>query len=212
MFEMSVGRRIHVEPPAKPGDIDGCIAQAVYETSPLTDAKNITVRVKKVAPTKPILLAPSQIEQVLVNLCENACRFTPRRGRIEIEARPAFWDRRSSIMTEDLAGDDRRLNCSQEPNAFRVEVRDSGPGIRPEDLRRIFEEFASESAKTDLSRGGLGLSICRQIIHSHRGHIWAESSETGAKFVFVLPYAPRELGVQPITSSHVEAMAMRVSA
>ena len=212
MFEMSMGRRIHMAPPAKPGDIEGCIAQAVYETSPLTDAKNITVRVKKVGPTRPILLAPSQIEQVLVNLLENACRFTPKRGRIEIEARPIFWDRRSSSMTEHLAHEDRRSECLQEPNAFRVEVRDSGPGIRPDDLGRIFDEFTSESAKTDLARGGLGLSICRQIIQSHRGQIFAESDDKGAKFLFVLPYAPIEFCSEAIVGTQVESMPMRVSA
>ena len=65
----------------------------------MTEAKNVTVMVKKNVPAKPILLVPSQIEQVLVNLLENACRFTPRRGRIEIAARPVFWDRRSSSIT-----------------------------------------------------------------------------------------------------------------
>jgi signal transduction histidine kinase len=212
MFEMSMGRRIHMAPPEKPGDIEGCIAQAVYETTPLTDSKKIAVRVKKIAPERPILLAASQIEQVLVNLLENACRFTPKRGRIEIDARPIFWDRRSSKVTERRAHKDRRSECSQEANAFRIEVRDSGPGIRREDLGRIFEEFTSESAKTDMARGGLGLSICRQIIQSHRGQIFAESDDKGAKFLFILPYASCEFRSKVIISSAAESLAMRVSA
>jgi len=212
MFEMSMGRRIHMAPPEKPGDIEGCITQAVYETTPLTDSKNITVRVKKIAPERPILLASSQIEQVLVNLLENACRFTPKRGRIEIDARPIFWDRRSSKVTERRAHEDRRSECLQEANAFRIEVRDSGPGIRREDLGRIFEEFTSESAKTDMARGGLGLSICRQIIQSHRGQIFAEADDKGAKFLFILPYASCEFRPKAFTSSAAESLAMRVSA
>ena len=115
-------------------------------------------------------------------------------------------------MTEHLTGEDRRRGSLQEPNAYRIEVRDSGPGIPPENLARIFDEFTSESAKTDFSRGGLGLSICRQIVQSHRGQIWAESSETGAKFVFVLPYAPAESGVQAPPGLEFEAMEMGVSA
>src|SRR5260370_551327 len=212
MFEMSMGRRIHMAPPEKAGDIEGCIAQAVYETTPLTDAKNITVRVKKIAPSRPILLAPSQIEQVLVNLLENACRFTPKRGPIEIDAGPFFWDRRSSKVTERRSHEDRRSECLQEANAFRLEVSDSGPGIRREDLGRIFEEFTSESAKTDMARGGLGLSVCRQIIQSHRGQIFADSDEKGAKFLFILPYGPWEFRPQGIVSSGPQSMAMRASA
>jgi signal transduction histidine kinase len=211
MFEMTVGRRIHAAPPVKAGDIESCISQAVYESTILTDAKEIVLEVETIKPTGPILLEPCQIVQVLVNLLENACRFTPKRGRIELHARPVFWDRRSSAMTEQLAHEDRRGGFSKEANAFRIEVRDSGLGIRTEDLERIFNEYSSESAKAEQPRAGLGLSICRQIIQSHRGRILAESSEKGARFVIFLPYAAPKVTHQTINSAPVVSLRAHVA-
>jgi signal transduction histidine kinase len=211
MFEISVGRQARGTLSPKAGDIRACIDQAVYEITPVADSKSVAVRVNTVPPTEQILFEPSHIEQVLINLLDNACRFTPNHGRIDIESGPAFWDRRSKSMREDTQHEDRRAACSKRPNAFRIEVRDSGPGIQSGDSERIFEEFTSESAKTDRSRGGLGLSICRQIIQSYQGHIFAESGGEGAKFVVILPYAPRELLPQP-AARQSEAVAMRIDA
>jgi K+-sensing histidine kinase KdpD len=56
------------------------------------------------------------------------------------------------------------------------------------------------------------LSICRQIVQSHRGQIFAESDDKGAKFLFVLPYAPIEFCSEAIVGTQVESMPMRVSA
>jgi signal transduction histidine kinase len=79
-------------------------------------------------------------------------------------------------------------------NAFQagvvVAVRDSGPGIDPEHLDRVFEAFYT----TKSSGTGMGLSICRSIIRAHGGKLWAEANEPrGAVFQFTLPAADREL-------------------
>jgi signal transduction histidine kinase len=129
---------------------------------------------------------------VLVNLLDNACRFTPRNGTIEIRAQDAFWDRRFPRMIEGHELPDRRENTSEELNAYRVEVRDSGPGVAPGDVERIFEEYVTEASSSDWCRAGLGLAICRQIVQAHHGVVFAESNGPGGVFVIVMPFAEKE--------------------
>jgi hypothetical protein len=71
-----------------------------------------------------------------------------------------------------------------------VAVRDSGPGIEPENLERAFEAFYT----TKTSGMGMGLSICRSIIDAHGGRLWAGVNEPrGAVFQFTLPYTEGEI-------------------
>jgi signal transduction histidine kinase len=75
-------------------------------------------------------------------------------------------------------------------NGVVVAVRDSGPGIDPEHVERVFEAFYT----TKSSGVGMGLSICRSIIDAHGGRLWAEANEPrGAVFQFTLPGAENEL-------------------
>jgi signal transduction histidine kinase len=72
------------------------------------------------------------------------------------------------------------------PNGVLVAVRDSGPGIDPEHVERVFEAFYT----TKSSGVGMGLSICRSIIDAHGGRLWADANEPrGAVFQFTLPDA-----------------------
>jgi signal transduction histidine kinase len=67
-----------------------------------------------------------------------------------------------------------------------VAVRDSGPGVDPEDRERVFQAFYT----TKSSGVGIGLSICRSIIEAHGGQLWADANEPcGAVFQFTLPNA-----------------------
>jgi two-component system, OmpR family, phosphate regulon sensor histidine kinase PhoR len=118
-----------------------------------------------------------QITKVLVNLVHNAIKFTPSGGQI--------------VMGTALQDDQR---------SQRFFVRDTGVGIRAEELSRIFERFY----KTDRARSkagfigpggggtGLGLAIARHVIETHGGHIMAESRiGEGSTFTFTLPVAIR---------------------
>jgi signal transduction histidine kinase len=191
MFQMSVGPQTPRRPPRSDGDIQACITQAVHEVAPVLESKEIQISLDVAPPREDLRIDEMQIEQVLVNLLDNASRFTPRGGRIEIRAYSDFWDRRYPNMTEGREHPDRRESASREQNAYRVEVRDSGPGVTPGDLERIFEEYTSDSSGSDRSRAGLGLAICRQILGAHHGIIFAEPGTQGASFVFVLPYAEK---------------------
>ena len=106
---------------------------------------------------------PDRIEQVLINLLHNAIKFTPPGGRIDISAKRG-------------------------ENEVIFAVRDTGVGISPEDLPRIFERFyKADRARTSVGTG-LGLSISRHLVESHNGRIWAESEQgKGSTFFFSLP-------------------------
>ena len=188
MFHLSVDPQSPRRLTRKQGDIAACIAQAVHELTPVLESKRIEMCLDLEPPTRTLLFDEMRIEQVLVNLLDNASRFTPRDGRIEIRSRSVFWDRRGSNMTGDVGRPERRQSKNQECNAYRVEVRDSGRGVPPGDLQWIFEEYATAAKSYDSSRAGLGLTICRQFINAHGGAIFAESSGPGGCFVFVLPY------------------------
>lgn len=106
------------------------------------------------------------IGRVLGNLIHNALKFTPPDGRITIGAE---------------AGAEK----------ITVSVRDTGVGIPPEELPRIFERFYKVDQARGKSGTGLGLAIARHIVEAHGGKIWAESKPgQGAVFYFTLPTAP----------------------
>ncbi|MBL0937380.1 MAG: sensor histidine kinase KdpD [Gemmatimonadaceae bacterium] len=113
-------------------------------------------------PTLPLVaLDDVLIQQVLVNLLENALRHTPAGSAIEISA---IADNREVVVT----------------------VADRGPGVPEEDSQRIFSKF--ERGQTSASGIGLGLSICAGIVQAHGGRIWVEPRQGGgACFRFALP-------------------------
>jgi signal transduction histidine kinase len=188
MFQLSIGQRVESRPNFQKNDIRECIDQALHELMTFADEKRISISLELHPPTAALLFERSQVEQVLVNILDNACKFTPKSGCVEISGYPFFWDRRRHHMNGSSKSSDRRSNDSRAPNSFRVDIRDSGPGIPAEHLDRIFEEYTSYSGGQDRSGGGLGLAICKLILHRHQGRIWAESSSEGAIFSFVLPY------------------------
>jgi signal transduction histidine kinase len=104
------------------------------------------------------------VQQVVLNLILNAIEAM---GSVETEAREL------SISTEQML-----------TNGALVAVRDSGPGIDPENLERVFEAFYT----TKYSGVGMGLSICRSIIDAHAGRLWADSNEPRGA-AFILPSA-----------------------
>jgi len=110
-----------------------------------------------------------QLQQVLLNLILNAAEAM---SSVEEGARELL------------------ISTKEDQTGVVVAVRDSGPGIDPEHLDRVFEAFYT----TKSSGTGMGLSICRSIIHAHGGKLWAEANEPrGAVFQFTLPAAEREL-------------------
>ncbi len=112
---------------------------------------------------------PERIHQVVMNLVDNAVRYSPRPGHVALRA------------------------CRQD-RVVRVEVDDDGPGIPHDDLERVFERFYRGDGRRGADGGGagLGLAIARWIVELHGGTIRAERREPhGSHMVVTLPVAPR---------------------
>ncbi len=152
---------LHLEPTAI-GDV---IARVTPVFGAETDARGIHLDVD-VDPDLPAIQAdPDRIAQVLVNLLANAVRHTPDGGRISVSAR--------------VQGD-----------RVAVSVQDTGPGIAPADLARVFDRFYRTDEARDRASGGtgLGLAIARGIVEAHGGTIGVASElGRGATFAFTLP-------------------------
>ena len=185
MFELSVGKQLERKPHLEAVDVEQCVQQAVHDVLPVVNEKQIALSVQIDRPTVPPRWETGQIVQVLVNLVENACRFTPRYGSIEVKGYPVVLNA-SDDRLDSVPRSATRLT-STSAAAYRIDVRDTGSGIEAQFLPLIFEEYTSYSGGRDRSCGGLGLAICRMIVVSHGGKIWAESSVEGTVFSFVLP-------------------------
>lgn len=186
MFQLSVGRQVSLKPALREGNIGECAEQALYEVQQLAEEKGLQLDLNFEPPRVPLLIDSEQIEQVMINLFENACKFSPRGGLIVVRGSHCFYERRAKNV-QWTSGLDRRRRQVMAPNAYRVEIADSGPGISSENLKSIFEEYVMYAGGQDRSRAGLGLAICRMILNQHHGTIWAENCESGAVFSFVLP-------------------------
>jgi signal transduction histidine kinase len=184
MFQLSVGRQVKRLLDLQPGDIQSCLDQALHEISCFADDKSITIAVDVSPCLRQLFFEPGQIEQVLINILHNSCKFTAKYGTIDVTGRPFFWERRTHASTVSI---ERRNRLVREPNSYRVNILNSGPPIPQEHLGRIFEEYTSYAGGRDRSGGGLGLAICRMIINEHEGKIWAENTSAGPMLSFVIP-------------------------
>ncbi len=124
-----------------------------------------------------ICVDPDRLSQVLINLLNNAVKFTPK-GEIRVTA----------------------LALPQ--GVLQVRVRDQGVGVKEKDRERIFHKFQQaecEALDEDKPAGtGLGLTICRQIISRYGGRIWVEPApDRGSEFIFELPFAASEAPARP---------------
>jgi signal transduction histidine kinase len=191
MFQLSVGRQVEKRANLQKADIESCINQAMHEMAPFGEAKHLQVSLQMMPSSQALYFDREQIEQVLVNLLDNACKFTPKFGSIEVRGYPFFWERRAKLKTTLTTGE-RRASRLQAPNSFRIDICDSGPGVPMENLEKIFEEYTSYAGGQDRSGGGLGLAICKFILNLHQGQVWAESGGNGSTFSFVLPFVQQE--------------------
>jgi len=186
MFELGVARHVKRQPDLRPGDIRERVEQALHEITPFADGKDISLSVELAPESGIVYLELGQIEQVLINLLDNACKFTPKGGAIEIRGYPFFWERRTGRHLPAPVVE-RRYRDGRAPNSYRIDIRDSGPQIPVEHIGKIFEEYTSYVGGKDRSGGGLGLAICKMIVTAHEGRVWMENTEYGPRFSFVLP-------------------------
>ncbi|MFQ6015166.1 MAG: GAF domain-containing protein [Anaerolineae bacterium] len=147
--------------------MDGIVEGAVAKLRPMAQEKGISLAAG-IAPTLPPVEAdPQRLEQVITNLVENGIKFTPEQGEVEV-----------TVKVKEME--------------LLIQVRDTGIGIPPDALPRVFDRFYQVDHSTTRRAGGtgLGLHITKEIVEAHGGRIWAESTPgEGSTFSFTLPLA-----------------------
>lgn len=154
------GQPIMNQKAAKPEEL---IASAVQDVQPAASGRRQTIDAKVDGALPHIRVDADMMRRVLINLLENAIKFSKADTGIEIGAQ-------------------------KDGNSVRFWVRDTGPGIPPSEHKHIFEKFARLKGRNQPGGLGIGLAFCRIAVQAHGGTIWVESEEgKGAKFVFTLP-------------------------
>lgn len=130
-----------------------------------------------------------KLERVISNLLENSFKFVPQGGTVWLHAEPYMWERRAASQTAS-SNERRRLDISQ-PNAVKVSVSDTGPGIPAEFHQEVFDDFFRLPGNENQEGMGLGLSIVRRLVQGMGGKVWVESDPgAGCKFSFLIPFKP----------------------
>ena len=162
-----------------PFELDALIAQTVAAVRPLADQKRQVVTLE-LAPTV-VDADPSRVRQVVINLLSNAIKFTGEGGQIRVGLRADAAD------------------------AAVISVRDTGRGIRPQDLERIFEAFQQgegDMPAPNHEGTGLGLALSRQLVEAHGGRLDVRSEVgVGSEFIVRLPMhaaAPEPIAAAPV--------------
>lgn len=160
MRQLEAGQPIGNLQPTSPDQI---IADAIETVLPAAQSKNQDLDLE-IAPDLPdVLVDADMIRRILINLMENAVKYTPADSQIGVAAY------RSGNMVE-------------------MYVQDVGPGIPQEDRERIFDKYTRLHSESGPKGLGLGLSYCQLAVEKHGGRIWIEDApNAGARFIFTLP-------------------------
>lgn len=171
-------------------DLRGIVHRAVEATQPQADQKG--QRLAESLPANPLWVHGDavRLEQVVVNLLNNASKYTDRRGQIEV-------------------------TLQQERDEAVLRVRDNGVGIAPEMLPRIFDLFTQADQSLDRAQGGLGigLALVQSLVTLHGGRVEAHSTHgQGSEFVVRLPalISPQESAVAQVEEGLQPAHALKV--
>jgi signal transduction histidine kinase len=148
-----------------PSDLSSLIDECIQAEDPMLTLYEITVNVDRPEAVPQAYADPTITARVIANLLENAIKFSPSPGTVDV-----------------------RLDAS--PDELQISISDSGPGIPPAHQQQIFEKFfqiISDAADTRPGVG-LGLTFCKLALEAQGGHIWVESDgHSGTTFHFTLP-------------------------
>jgi signal transduction histidine kinase len=151
-----------------PVDVGKLLENIAEQVTPMAEAREIDLNVAREGDGLVVVSAdPDRLKQVILNLVDNALRYTPANGEVKLSA-----------------GHDA------ETGRVRIEVRDTGPGIAVDDIPYIFDRFYRGDPSRARTTGstGLGLAIARSIAQAHGGTIEAQSTPgEGACFIVTLP-------------------------
>jgi two-component system phosphate regulon sensor histidine kinase PhoR len=151
-----------------PTDLGSLLTTVARRMEAQAEQREITIDVIVPATMPTVMIDGPRIEQVLLNLLQNALTFTPRGGRIT-------------------------LGVTVHDDQVAISVQDTGIGIAPEDLPHIFDRFYKVDRARSGGGTGLGLAIAKHLVERHNGQIRAESEpENGTTVTFTLPISERK--------------------
>ena len=151
--------------------INDMLSKCILDMQPLAKENQISL-FQDARPLPRIWGDEERLTQVIINLLANAIKFTPQHGKV-------------TVISQDFT------------EQVKISIKDTGIGIPPDHLSRIFERFYQVDGSTKRKYGGtgIGLSICKNIIEKHYGSIWAESDGNGSTFHILLPKLKSKDGV-----------------
>jgi PAS domain S-box-containing protein len=160
---LEAGQRISTMQPVPLKDL---VQDAVDAVTPAIEASHLSLAVKLPKSMPDVMVDAELIKRVLINLLENAIKFTATGSAIS-------------------------LGASKKKEWMEIWVEDQGTGVQPDVQDRIFDKFISAPTTSGRTQGlGLGLAFCKLAVEDHGGEIWVESETAkGAKFVFTIPIA-----------------------
>jgi len=145
--------------------IESIVEKVSKKVQPICSNKNVELAIDIQEEVPLIVADEDRIEQVLINLVDNAIRYSPQNSKVLIKVRPSG-------------------------KGVIVSVKDNGPGIAPDELPFVWERFykVDKSRERKKSGTGLGLAIVKKIVELHKGRVWAQNCEEGGtEFSFYLP-------------------------
>jgi len=150
-----------------PTDILGVIKRTMSIIENSAKMKSISIEIQAPENVSKVLADETRLSQVILNLLDNAIKYTSEGGAIKI-----------SVRSND--------------QFVEVDISDTGIGIPEKDLSRVFERFyrVDKARSRDMGGTGLGLSIVKHIVQTHGGEVWVRSKlEHGSTFCFIIPRA-----------------------
>ena len=178
--------RLHFET----GDLNASLSEVCELWSPRFQEKGLALYFLANDKLVPFAFDAPKVQRIISNLLDNACKFTPTGGTVWLHADPYTWERRATQPTK--FPNDRRQRALAVPNAVKVSVADTGPGIAAEFHSEIFDDFFRiPQGNIEVEGTGLGLAIVRRFVQAFGGKVWVESDATaGCKFSFLIPLSP----------------------
>jgi two-component system phosphate regulon sensor histidine kinase PhoR len=152
--------------------VNDLIADCVDSMRPIADKKRVAITIERTADNVEVFCDSESVHQVIANLLDNALKYTPEGGAVTVGAQPRDGD-------------------------VEIFVRDTGIGIPPEELPRLFERFyrVDKARSRELGGTGLGLAIVKHLVRAQGGNVRVESQVgKGSTFIFSLPV--QDLGLQ----------------
>jgi two-component system phosphate regulon sensor histidine kinase PhoR len=158
----------------EPVSLERLVHYVLGQTEPLAKHYGVSLKANMPPGLAPLYADGHRLERVLLNLLDNAIKFTPRQGLVTL----TICDRESEVL---------------------VCVTDTGSGVPPAERDRIFDRFYQVDSSTTREHGGtgMGLALCKHIVEMHLGQIWVEQPDTGegqedsggpgSRFCFTIP-------------------------